>query len=260
MELGSTIDVHGLTMYVRKVGSGKRVVFLHGAGGIRSWGPGFRAMAERYELIVPDHPGFGLSGDAPRIKSIGDVAMCYLDLFDRIDSDSKGIHLVGHSIGGWIAAELAIRNCSHIRSLSLIAPAGVNAKGVEIGDVFIWNDEELLAHSFHDPACIEAARENAGTVDPEIAVRNKVAFARLAWSPRLHNPSLKHWLHRISVPVQLIWGTQDMILPHALASAWQQARAVERIDLIPDCGHMPLIERPGETVELLSSFIDGVQA
>lgn len=260
MESGTNIDVHGVTMHVRRTGSGKKVVFLHGAGGIRSWGAAFRGLAERYDLIVPDHPGFGLSGDAPRVKTAGDVAMCYLDLFDQLAGEAGDIHLVGHSIGGWIAAELAVRNCSHLRSLSLIAPAGIAAPGVEIGDVFIWNDEELLANSFHDPACIEAARANAAAVDADIAIRNKVSFARLAWSPRLHNPGLKHWLHRISVPTQLIWGTQDKILPQALAAEWQRAPAIQRVDLIPECGHMPLVERPGETVELLSSFIDGVQA
>ncbi|MDX3907278.1 MAG: alpha/beta hydrolase [Pigmentiphaga sp.] len=260
MELGTNIDVHGVTMHVRRTGTGRKVVFLHGAGGIRSWGPAFRSLAERYELVVPDHPGFGLSGDAARVRTVGDVAMCYLDLFDQLVGTSGGIHLVGHSIGGWIAAELAVRNCSHIRSLSLIAPAGVAASGVETGDVFIWNDEELLANSYHDPACIESARASAATADADIAIRNKVAFARLAWSPRLHNPGLKHWLHRISVPTQLIWGTEDKILPPALADEWQRGLGFERIDLIPDCGHMPLVERPGETVELLSSFIDGVQA
>lgn len=258
MEQGSTIKVRDVNLHVRRAGKGKKLVFLHGAGGVRTWGPAFRMWSERYELIVPDHPGFGLSDNPSRIRTVGDVAMFYLDFFDQLAAEGEKFHLIGHSLGGWIAAELATRNCSRVQSLSLIAPAGLASPDAESGDVFIWNDEELLAHSFHNEEFIELARASAASQDADIAVKNKVAFARLVWNPRLHNPGLKHWLHRVSVPAQLLWGEQDQLLPSALAAEWQKHVDFRQFQLIRNCGHMPLVERADETAELVSNFVDGV--
>lgn len=259
MQQEMNIDVRGVELHLRKSGSGARLLFLHGAGGVRNWGQAFQSLAERYEVIVPDHPGFGRSGDLPGARTAGDVAMFYLDLLEQLAPDGTPVHVVGHSLGGWIAAEAAVRNCSNIASLTLIAPAGLAASGVEAGDVFIWNDDELLSNSYHDSAYIESARAASANVDADIAVRNKVAFAKLAWAPRLHNPGLKHWLHRISAPAQLVWGEQDRILPAGFADEWRKFVAFRRVDILPACGHMPLIERPGAAVQCISQFIDGVR-
>src|SRR5215210_269165 len=113
-------------------GAGAPLLYLHGAVGLPGWLPFFEQLAERHEVLVPEHPGFGKSDNSAWIRNVPDLAMYYLDFLDGLRFEK--VHLVGHSLGGWIAAELAIRNCSKVASLSLVAPAGIRMRGVPIGD------------------------------------------------------------------------------------------------------------------------------
>src|SRR5216684_1453615 len=109
-------------------------------------------------VMVPEHPGFGSSDNPPFIRNVADVAMYYLDFLDDLAASSgdEKIHLVGQSLGGWIAA-LATRNCSHLKSLALLAPAGIRVKGFPSGDNFIWSPEEAARNLVHDQAYAERA-------------------------------------------------------------------------------------------------------
>ena len=133
MASGSTArQITERTIKLHRAGSGSTVLFLHGAGGVPQWLPFFDALAERYELLVPEHPGFGGSDDPPWITSMSDLAMFYLDLVEEAGLDL--IHLIGNSLGGWLAAEILVRDRSRFRSLVQLAPAGIRVKGVPCGD------------------------------------------------------------------------------------------------------------------------------
>src|ERR1700740_387864 len=116
------IKVRDVTVKLHRAGGGPRVVFLRGAGGVPQWLAFFDALAERYELLVPEHPGFGGSDDPPWIHSMSDLAMFYLDLVEEAGLDR--IHLIGNSLGGWLAAEILIRDRSRFRGLVQLAPPG----------------------------------------------------------------------------------------------------------------------------------------
>src|SRR5215469_2112386 len=105
---------------LRRDGSGEPLLFLHGAGGWPAWGPFMERLAGRNDVLLPEHPGFGLSDDPPWIRNVADMAMYYLDFLDALDGPP--VHLVGHSLGGWIAAELAVRNAARLMCMTLIAP------------------------------------------------------------------------------------------------------------------------------------------
>src|SRR5207237_421089 len=130
------LKVRDVTVRLYRAGSGPTVLFLHGAGGVPQWLPFFDALAERYEVLVPEHPGFGGSDDPPWIRSMPDLALFYLDLIEAARLDP--IHLIGNSLGGWLAAEILIRDRSRFKSLVPLAPAGIRKKGVPCGDNFIW--------------------------------------------------------------------------------------------------------------------------
>src|SRR5438128_7181403 len=117
------LKVRDVAIKLRRAGRGPTVLFLHGAGGVPQWLPFFDALAEHYELLVPEHPGFGGSDDPPWICSISDLAMFYLDLLEEAGLDR--IPLIGNSLGGWLAAEILIRDRSRFRSLAQLAPAGI---------------------------------------------------------------------------------------------------------------------------------------
>src|SRR5215470_1741388 len=242
-------------------GTGAPLLFLHGAGGIERWLPFFDLLAERYAVMVPEHPGFGGSDNPAFIRNIADVAMYYLDFLDDLAATSGGekIHLVGQSLGGWIAAELATRNCSHLKSLALLAPAGIRVKGFPSGDNFIWSPEEATRNLVHDQAYAEraiAAAAAASEAEADRALVNRYAAARLAWEPRRFSPALERWLHRIKVPTLVLWGAEDKLLPSAYAKRWQERVPGARVEIIPECGHLMHVEKSEVVANRILAFLE----
>ncbi|MEX0730759.1 MAG: alpha/beta fold hydrolase [Aquisalimonadaceae bacterium] len=253
------VRVRDVGIHLRKKGKGEPVLFLHGAGGVLDWLPFFDQLAAEHALLVPDHPGFGSSDDPQWIRSIPDVAMFYLDLIEQLDL--SGIHLVGHSLGGWIAAELAVRNSTRIKSLTLISPAGIRIPDVPVGDNFLWTQEEHARNLFHSQAFAEKMLARvANEEELEIQVKNRYSFAKLAWQPRLFNPDLEKWLHRVRMPARVIWGEEDRILPAAYADLWAEKLPQASAMRIPECGHLPQIEQQERVAEDIKKFLKEVSA
>src|SRR5262252_11143937 len=118
-----TYTVDGTRTVVYTAGRGEPLVFFHGAGTI----DGFdfaEPWADRFRVIVPYHPGFGESADDPAITDIHDYVMHYLDLFDALKIDT--MHLVGLSMGGYLAAKFASEHGQRVKNLVLIAPYGLH--------------------------------------------------------------------------------------------------------------------------------------
>lgn len=238
---------------------GDPLVFLHGAAGIERWLPFFDRLAGRHRVLVPEHPGFGGSDDPASIRDVSDLAMYYLDFLDAF-ADAPGggrVHLVGQSLGGWVAAEIATRNCSHLRSLTLLAPAGVRVKGVPSGDNFIWTPEETARNLVHDQAFAERAIAAAAAQTDEEADRalvNRYAAAKFGWEPRWFNPALERWLHRIRVPALVLWGAEDRLLPVAYAEVWRREVPGAAVEVLPACGHLLNVERADEVADRVLAF------
>jgi pimeloyl-ACP methyl ester carboxylesterase len=208
---------------------------------------------------VPEHPGFGTLENAGTIRDVADMAMYYLDFLDGLDTER--VNVVGNSLGGWIAAEVAVRNCARINTLTLISPAGVRVKGVPMGDNFIWSPEEAARNLFHDQSFAE--RAIALTPSEEEADRmlaNRFMAARLGWQPRWFNPALERWLHRVTVPTLVLWGEDDKLLPCAYAKRWQERVPGARVETIPACGHLAHIEKADVVAEKIFGFLAGRRA
>jgi pimeloyl-ACP methyl ester carboxylesterase len=251
--------VGSVTVRMLRGGEGEPLLFLHGAGGWPGWIPLFDKLAARHDVLVPEHPGFGTLENAGAIRDVADMAMYYLDFLDGLDAG--GVHLVGNSLGGWIAAEVAVRNCSRLQTLALISPAGVRVKGVPMGDNFIWSPEEAARNLFHDQSFAE--RVLALTPSEEEADRmlaNRFMAARLGWQPRWFNPALARWLHRIKVPTLVLWGENDKLLPRAYAKPWQEHVPGVRVEIIPECGHVAHIEKADVVADKILGFLAGRRA
>jgi pimeloyl-ACP methyl ester carboxylesterase len=133
-------------------------------------------------------------------------------------------------------------------------------KGVEQIDPFLRTDEQRIRDFFYDQKC--ADEMVARLLRPEledVAMKNRTTTAKLVWQPRGYDPHLHKWLHRIDVPTLLVWGANDRLFPQAYAFAYQNLIPGSKAVIIPECGHLPHVEKPAVFVSELEDFIDGMR-
>lgn len=239
-----TIVLDDCRLALHRAGDGPPLLYLHGAGG-HTWWPFLDRLAERYTVWAPEHPGFGASDDPPWLDNTADLAYFYLDLL--AERGLHGTHLIGESLGGWVALELAIRDAARLKSLTLVGAAGIRLVGVEKTDIFILTPDQLAAKLFVNPDYAQAFVAQASHPDNlPTGFRNQVTAARLGWNPRFANLHLAKWLHRITLPMHIVWGAQDGIVPLAYAHEFQRLIPHARLSVIEQAGHLPQAEQ-GET-------------
>lgn len=247
----------GCKIRLMRGGQGAPLLFLHGGGGAGVWLPFMDKLAQRYDVIVPEHPGFGGSDTPDWLDNVSDLAYFYLDLMRALKL--SGVHLVGHSLGGWIAAEIAVRDCHALKSLALSAPAGIHVKGMSKGDIFMWSPEQMMRNRFHDQdMATKALQIPLSEAEQFAGMKNRLTMAKLAWQPRLYNPHLAKWLHRIGVPTLILWGDDDKIIPSGYGPAFRDLIPGSRLEVIANCGHVPQVERTDEWTARIADFIAGV--
>ena len=248
------IDIRGCAVNLRRGGSGEPMLFLHGASGVAGWIPTFQALSDSYDLMVPDHPSYGLSDQPDWLDDMNDLAMFYLDFLDEMDLND--VHLVGNSLGGWLALEIAVRNSTRIKSLTLVGAAGIRIKGKPIADIFMMDPEDLTRAIFVDQSFADTILGMKLTEDQvDVQLRNRVSTARLGWQPRLFNPALRKWLHRIKMPTHVIWGDSDRIIDPAYAVEFGNVINGAEVTIIEKAGHLPHIEKAGPFVDAVNGFI-----
>jgi pimeloyl-ACP methyl ester carboxylesterase len=245
----SFVEVRGCRIRLRRGGSGAPLLFLHGASGAPVILPFMEKLAQRYDVLVTEHPGYGMSAEPEWLENIHDVAYFYLDFLKQLGL--SGVTLVGSSMGGWIAMEIAVRDTSRLKSLVLVSPAGVAVQGARPADIFLLPPEEMVRRLFHDQKLAEARL--AMPEDIDLSLKNRHTTARLAWEPRLHDPHLPKWLHRIDVPTKIVWGREDRILPVGIADELKRLLPHATVHVIERCGHLPHAERVDEFVKIVCS-------
>jgi pimeloyl-ACP methyl ester carboxylesterase len=251
------ISIGDCRIRLMRGGSGAPLVFLHGGGGIGIWLPSMAKLAKRFDVIAPEHPCFGSSDTPDWLDNIADLANFYLDFLDQLNL--SGVHLVGSSLGGWVAAELAVRNSTRLASLTLVGAAGIHVEDVPQVDTFLSNEEQRIRDLFYDQDLAEAVY--AGSQRPEAedaGLKNRTITAKLSWQPRSHDPNLRKWLHRIKVPTLLVWGAEDRLFPRPYAFVYQQLIPNAKAVVLPECGHLPHVEKGDEFVAELESFISAL--
>jgi pimeloyl-ACP methyl ester carboxylesterase len=246
----SFVEVDGCRVHLRRGGSGEPLLFLHGASGAPVILPFMEKLAQRFDVLVPEHPGYGQSDEPEWLENIHDMAYFYLDFLAQLNL--REVTLVGSSMGGWMAMEIAVRDTARLKSIVLVSPAGIAVPSAPPADIFLMSPEETVRNLFHDPKLAEARL--AAPVTPEavdIGLKNRHTTARLAWDPRLHDPFLPKWLHRIDVPVKIVWGRQDRILPVEMLSEYRKLLPGAEIAILENCGHLPHAEKVDEFVDIV---------
>jgi pimeloyl-ACP methyl ester carboxylesterase len=252
----SSVRVRDCTISYLRAGRGAPLVFLHGEDGVWGWEPWMSRLSEQHDVIVPDHPAFGFSEWPDWLDDVHDLAYFYLDVFETLGLER--IDLIGHSLGGWIACELAVRDRSRLRTLTLVGSGGIRLEGVPKLDRFIIPPEAVVRATFADAAFADAQLAVERSADEqERQLRNQFAVARLQWQPR-HDLALPKWLHRIAIPTHLVWGEEDRIVPPAYAGEFARLIPGATTTMLPRCGHVPQLEQPDAFIAALQHFYRGI--
>jgi len=245
-----------LTVRIDERGSGRPMLVLHGGGGPQSVSSFAEAVAERAHVLTPVHPGFAGEPRPEWFNSIDDLALTYLELLERLDL--RDVMVVGFSIGGWIASELAVRDTTRLGSIVLVDAVGIQVDGHEIADVFPLTPDELSALSYHNPA---AFRIDPSTLSPDriaAMAANFQALGAYGREPGMRDPKLRRRLGRVRIPALVVWGESDGVVDPDYGRAYAQALPNARFALIPEAGHLPQIEQPERLLALVWEFADSI--
>lgn len=263
------VEVRGRTVDVLESGSGKPIVYLHGfmdVHGLKAdWMKFHRQLANVGRLIAPAHPGVGRTDENPDIVTMEDVIFHYLEVLDALELTR--FDLVGHGVGGWIAAELAARHPEKVARLMLIDAMGLFVPGQPTSDIFMMaqpNDggsnaslRELLFRDATGPLANEMVPDGRGDLDEEVRRYQMLRFG--SWvgfkPPYFYNRALGNRLHRIAAPALVIWGEADRMVPltHGQRYAELLPGSVG-LKTVKDAGHSVIAEQP-EAAELVAEFL-----
>jgi len=236
-------------------GSGPALVFLHGAGGVTADDPLLAELAKAHTVYAPLTPGYGDSEEAPEIRDMLDFTLHAWDVVEALGL--KDPILVGHSMGGMIAAEMAAIAPNDVSRLALIAPAGLWDDAHPIADLFATLPYEMPELLFHDAAA-GAAMMTAGrdVTDPNFLQTYLVTNARqLGMAGRILFPiperGLQQRLYRIKARAVIVWGDSDRLIPPVYAHAFKRGIAGAELVSIPEAGHMITLEKPKAVAEAI---------
>jgi pimeloyl-ACP methyl ester carboxylesterase len=232
------------------------ILFLHGGGGFAPQQPFVAPLSEMRRFVAPTHPGFGKSSLPDWLDSIDDIAHLYLELMDILKLDR--IDLVGCSIGGWIAAEMATKSPERFRRIVLSGPVGIKVgppDKLDIPDIFAMPQADAMKLTFHDPERMNL--DTAKMSDDELAAmfRARETLALLTWEPWMHNPKLKRRLHRVTIPALFMRGESDGLVSGAYLDAYARLLPNARTMTIKAAGHVPQLEQPAAFATAVLEFL-----
>lgn len=246
-DLSVTFDENGL---------GAPALVLHGGGGPATVAPLAAHLAETRHVITPTHPGWNGTDRPDRLSSIGDLASAYLELL--ADQELGDVVVVGNSVGGWLACEMAVRDSgSAITGLVLIDSVGIDVEGEAIRDFFALSPREVADHTFYDGDRFYVDPATMPTGQAQTVQANLETLRVYAGNPYMHDPELRSGLAEVAVRTLVIWGDGDAIATPAYGRALASSFPDARFELVADAGHLPQLEQPAATVALIDAFLAG---
>jgi pimeloyl-ACP methyl ester carboxylesterase len=256
----TTLSVrHGMfETKLRTDGRGEPLLFLHGAGGLRGWDPFLAEIARQFTVYAPAHPGFETSTGIDHLDDMLDLVVYYNDFLDALGLESA--HVVGHSMGGMIAAELAALSPHRVRRLVLANAAGLWLDEHPVADFFAMTPDQLAVALWHDPqsdvakAMMAVPQDEKAQLEALLIRSQHLATAgKFLWP--IPDKGLKKRLHRIKAPTLLLWGQSDGLVPPIYAQEFQRHIVGARVTIMPRCGHMPMYEDAAGFVHTAVTFL-----
>lgn len=253
-------ELGGVSVELSERGKGRPLLFLHPghpAGRVDPAAPVLALLAENRRVIAPTHPGFGLEAAPPQLTNVDDLAYLYLDLMEA--QDLRDCILVGVGLGGWIAAEMAVKSCERLSHLVLANAVGIKVGTREtrdIADIYAITDKQLSELVYADPARMARDPKTLPQSELTMMARSREATGRYGWTPYLHDPKLKGRLHRIHVPALVLWGEADRVVKPDYGRAYADAIPRARFATIAAAGHLPHLEQPEALAHRILEFVE----
>jgi pimeloyl-ACP methyl ester carboxylesterase len=240
---------------VTERGQGHPVLLLHGGGGpltVTAWADRL-AGAEPARVLTPVHPGFNATPRPAALDSIAGLATAYVALLEALDLHD--VTVVGNSIGGWIAAEMALLHSPRVSGYVLVDAVGIEVPGHPVADFFSLTPAELAARSYHDPEKYGVDPAKLPAQVREAMAGNRAALEAYA-GRAMTDPALAGRLSGVTAPTLVVWGEADRIGDTDFGRAYAAAIPGARFTLLPETGHLPQVETPDALVETVWAFAD----
>lgn len=240
-----------LSFTVTEAGAGRPALILHGGGGPFTVASIADHLAPVMHTITPTHPGWEGTARPEWFDGVDDLAIAYLRFLE--DEDLTDVLVIGSSLGGWIAAELAVRDTAgRISGVVIIDGAGIAVPGEPVRDFFSLDARALADHAFYDP---ERFYADPASVPPEIVARQRAnaETLRVIAGDGMHDPKLRRRLAGVRVHVLVIWGDSDGIMPPGYGRAYAESFPHAQFQVVPQAGHLPHLEQPEATFALIDS-------
>jgi pimeloyl-ACP methyl ester carboxylesterase len=250
-----TVPIAGATLHVARAGAGAPVLVLHHDIGTPERLPFYDALAHRFTVLVPSHPGYDKSERPGWMRSVRDVAMVHQWLL--AERNLADVSVVGLGFGGWIAAEMATMAPRQFRRLVLVGAMGIKPERGDIADQALVSYIDYVRLGFAD----ESAFDRLFGAAPSTSVLerwdlNREMTFRIAWKPYMYNPSLSHLLGGVATPTLVVWGREDRIVPIECGERFAKALPRARLEVIERAGHFVDMERPDELARLVTGFLE----
>jgi pimeloyl-ACP methyl ester carboxylesterase len=252
-----TLEPSGRRIEIVEAGTGRDLLFLHGAGGHMPADPLIAALASQYRVVAPLLPGYGQSAGEDDLRDMLDVTLHTLDVLQALKLEQPIV--VGHSMGGMIAAEMAAIARTEIARLCLLAPAGLWIDDHPVIDIFTKLPYELPGLLFHDAEAGQRMLASGGNMeDPEFLKQFLVMNARrLGMAGKLLFPipdrGLRQRLYRITADTLIVWGAEDVLIPPVYADAFKKAISHAKLVKVSGAGHAVGQEKPQAVLEAIKA-------
>jgi pimeloyl-ACP methyl ester carboxylesterase len=246
-------EIGPLEVAVVEHGQGRPFLLLHGGGGpltVAAWAEGF-AEARGARVLAPTHPGFAGTSRPERLDTARSLARVYVALLDALDL--VDVAVVGNSLGGWIAAEMAILDSPRVSRCVIVDGVGLEVRNHPVVDFFALTPKEVAAHSYHDPDRYGIDPAALPEIARAAMAGNRATLAAYTTSG-MGDPSLERRLAGVRVPTLVVWGDADRIADQHYGRAFAAAIPGARFELLAETGHLPQIESPEKLTTVVWDF------
>ena len=250
----TAVELAGVKLHLARAGSGRPVLVLHHDTGSPERLDFYDELANRFDVLLPHHPGYGKSERPQWLRSVRDVAVMYQSLLAELGIGRPS--LIGLGFGGWIAAEMATMAPREFHRLVLVGAMGLKPPDGDILDQAIVSYLDYARAGFHDQAAFAKVYGDVSTDQlVEWDLCREMCF-RIAWKPYMYSQTLPHLLAGVRTPALVIWGDDDKVVPRSAGERYAALLPKARFAMVRAAGHCVEMEQPAEFARLVGGFIE----